>query len=170
MVGRAFSSAVLQACASFALALGLAASAAHDFRHCSDPVMYCARIVAGTLAETQASYLAKNSSHSGTPIFPAVAVVDEFVLVAGLVVIAGLFEVIALLAFAAALPFSVVCDLLQPGRKSAQARQKASDIFFSIMKLLDRPVITERTTSGLKSGANNTRSGLGCPAFCCWRK
>ena len=65
---RACSAADLQACTRLALVCGLPESCFQDVRHCSMVDLYCARATSGTLLETQASYFAIKSSHSGTPI------------------------------------------------------------------------------------------------------
>src|SRR5207253_7759400 len=73
--------ACLQAAASVDLVAGFSASCFQDFRHSAILALYWARAVSGTLLETQASYFAMKSSHSGTPIFSPL---DEAVLLPGL--------------------------------------------------------------------------------------
>jgi hypothetical protein len=79
---------VLHVAANVALVCGLAASSRHDLLNCSIVVLYLDLAASGTLVETQAAYFSINSSHSGTPILPVVAVVD-----AGVVVDVAVFEV-----------------------------------------------------------------------------
>lgn len=78
MLVLACSREVLQAAASVPFVCGFAARLRHELRHWSKVDLYCARCASGTLPVTQASYLAMNSSHSGTPTFsplPEVVVV-----------------------------------------------------------------------------------------------
>jgi hypothetical protein len=88
-------------------------------------ILNCARAASGTLLETQASYFAIKSSHSGTPILSptgTVAVVGgAVVVVVGVLVV--VVVVVAVLLVLVVLEELVVSDPPQAANKSAQARE-----------------------------------------------
>lgn len=112
---RADSADCLQAAARVALVCGFAASLLQDARHCAIAVLYWARAASGTLSETQASYAAMKLSHSGTPIFSALAAA----VLAGAVLVAGLLALLG----AELLSFVGVSDLEHPTRTMAHTTQ-----------------------------------------------
>ena len=115
----------------------------------SNAALYCARAISGTLPETQASYLAIYSSHSGTPTFSAL---DEAVLVAGVLVTARFeFPAIELLLF-------VVSVLLHPTSRKAHRTQRKRRLLFSIGQLLGvlTGSLSERFGMELAERGNNT--------------
>jgi hypothetical protein len=116
---RADSADCLQTETSVAFVFGFSASLRQELRHCSILDLYWARAASGTLLETQASYAAINSSHSGTPIF--VPAVSAFVAVAGAALLA--LPVVALA------PFVGVSDLAHPTSTIVHTMQSNKEIF-----------------------------------------
>jgi hypothetical protein len=84
---------------------------------------YWARAASGTLLETQASYAARNSSHSGTPIFSPAAV--------AVVAVAGVVLVVALsaLSVVALAPFVGGSDLEHPTSTIVHTTQSSKESF-----------------------------------------
>jgi len=85
--------------------------------------LYWARAASGTLLETQASYAARNSSHSGTPIFSAAVV--------AVVAVAGVVLLVALLALAvvALSPFVGGSDVEHPASTIVHRTQSNKETF-----------------------------------------
>jgi hypothetical protein len=87
----------LQAATRVPLVSGFSANLFHSVRQVFTPASNEARATSGTLDETQASYLAMKSSHSGTPIFSPVDAVDELVELDVEVEVAGVLAVVLVL-------------------------------------------------------------------------
>jgi len=116
----------LQAAASVALVFGFSAAFFQLLRHDSMLALYCARTCSGTLLETQASYAAIKSSHSGTPILSAAAVAGA--VVAGAVFAAG---ALALVAPAFEFPFSDFAQLAKTISAATQTNKQILVIIYA---------------------------------------
>src|SRR5258708_206836 len=115
--------ACVQAEARVPLVAGLAASFFHEARSCSPAELYAARPASGTLP-AQPSYLARYSSHSGTPIFSPLDAAVDFAVFAGL------------LELAIVLLFCIVSVLLHPIRIAAHRTAKINKVLVNIGVLL----------------------------------
>jgi hypothetical protein len=118
---------VLQAAASVPFVAGLAASVFQELRHWSKEDLYCARACSGTLADTHASYLAMNSSHSATPIFSPLPEVVVFVVVVFVVVVFALLPLL-LVAVVVLAVFEVVVFVSEPPHAANRIPKAAHSI------------------------------------------
>jgi hypothetical protein len=102
------------------------------------------------LLEIQASYAAINSSHSGTPILSALAVVA--------VVDAGVVVLAAVLALPVVALLELVSDLAQPTKTMAHTTQRNKESLVNIFcSLRVQPVIAAEFVAGMVERENNTR-------------
>src|SRR2546423_11187827 len=91
-------------------------------------LLYWARAASGTLLETQASYLAMKSSHSGTPIFSPAGTV------------AGVDAAVVLLELpAGVLLLFMLSVLLHPTRIAVHRTAKINRVLLNIGVLLQSP-------------------------------
>jgi hypothetical protein len=104
MACLAAASASVQVFASVAFPCGVEAAVFHALRLASRVVCICARILAGTLSFTHASYLLMYSSHSATPVTAALVVV-----LAG---VAAVFVVFVVVVVVVVLPDALVVVVL----------------------------------------------------------